>query len=256
VDAVISDNRYGFCSSSVKSIFITHQLAVKTGAGRSTDGVVNKMLRRYIEQFSECWVPDFSNEPIAAGLSRATVMPKIPVQYLGCLSRFEPCSADVEKGFILIILSGPEPQRSILEKLVLNQLPLEGYRMLLVRGQPNAGSGIRSVNGIEIADHLQATQLNELICKAELIISRSGYTTIMDLLKLKKKMILIPTPGQKEQEHLAEHLQRKKLALCYQHENFSLRNALRNAEEFEFAHIDVDMDEYKNVLAKFVNEFT
>ncbi|WP_158643812.1 glycosyltransferase [Pseudobacter ginsenosidimutans] len=101
-------------------------------------------------------------------------------------------------------------------------------------------------------DHLPAPALNRLVCKAKLVISRSGYTTVMDLLKTKKRSILVPTPGQAEQEYLASHLEKERLACSFTQEEFNLQAALQRASVFPFQTIDDDMQLYKTVINNFV----
>ncbi len=135
VDALISDNRYGFFSSKIPSVFITHQLRVKTGFGKFADILIQKFLYKWINRFTECWVPDFeSGNGIAGALSHPARFPSIPVKYLGGLSRFETCPSSVIKYDILILISGPEPQRTIFENIVLKQAGAINKRIVVVKG--------------------------------------------------------------------------------------------------------------------------
>ena len=257
VDALISDNRYGFYHPGIPSVFITHQLFVETGYGSFFNKISQKFLYKYINRFSECWVPDFKkNNSLAGKLSQPKINLAVPVKYLGALSRFEKCDQTTEKKFdLLIMLSGPEPQRTILEKLMLKQSQRVEIKIALVRGLPAESEELH--NGqVKIFNHLKADQLNNLICASEMVICRSGYTTIMDLVKLKKKMIVIPTPGQPEQEYLAEHLSQNNLAVIVKQKKFSLPHAMEVAGNFTFTHIDTNMNEYKIVIKEFVEKIS
>jgi UDP-N-acetylglucosamine transferase subunit ALG13 len=169
---------------------------------------------------------------------------------------------------LLILLSGPEPQRTILEREIRQQLPALPGKTILVRGLPQTrvkdlreenlqGKNSQEENyrendpaekdtdeeeskkerssGLKIYDHLPAAALNEVMLDAKLVIARAGYSTIMDLIALGKKSILIPTPGQTEQEYLGDHLARRRIALCIPQSEFSLSRALEAAGNFPFA---------------------
>jgi uncharacterized protein (TIGR00661 family) len=260
VKAVISDNRYGLFAPGIPCMLITHQLQVKTGFGTFPDKLVQLFLSEYINKFTECWIPDFKNETNLAGkLSHPSRPPRLPVRYIGCLSRFKDCkllSHSTESNDLLIILSGPEPQRTILEDKVVRQLKAQKRKAVLVRGLPAERGKLEDIEGLQIFNYLAADKLNELICNSRLIICRSGYTSIMDILKLRKKMIVVPTPGQAEQEYLASHLSGRKLAAKMQQNKFSIEAALQIAEGFKFEFIEENMEAYKEVIKDFALQIT
>ena len=235
-DAVISDNRFGLYHKKAHSIFITHQLCIKSSLGKWCDTILQKINYTYINHFNECWVPDEKgNENIAGELSHPKKLPKIPVSYIGILSRFELKQIASVKDHLLIILSGPEPQRSRFETMIINQITGYNGTAVIVRGLPAAKDIIPSTNKIIFHNHLPATSLNDEMLKASYIISRSGYSTIMDLVRLKKKSILVPTPGQAEQEYLARHMHFNKYAYSVSQKNFSLNESLRAAAGFNYS---------------------
>jgi len=234
-DAVISDNRYGLYHSTIPSIFITHQLVIQTPLGKWTEKELQKRNYRYINKFTECWVPDMEGENnLAAALSHPAKKPAIPVRYIGPLSRFEKKEITADKNNLLIILSGPEPQRSILEENILTAISNYDGRATIVRGLPGNASLVPSTNMIRIYNHLPSVALNEAMLEAGYIISRSGYSTVMDIAALQKKSILIPTPGQTEQEYLGQYLMKKGMAVCISQEDFSLPVALELAAGFSY----------------------
>ena len=248
IDAVISDNRFGLYNSTIPCIYITHQLTIKTG-NRFTEKIAQKIHYHFINKYAACWVPD--NEGVinlAGALSHPNRLPKTPARYIGPLSRFE--KKDVEKKYDLaVIISGPEPQRTIFEELLLDQLLNYEGKVLFVRGLPGNSTGDLSVkSNIEIHDHLSAVELNEAILRSAMMLSRSGYTTVMDLAKLQKPAILIPTPGQPEQEYLAEYLMQKKMFYCVAQKNFSLEEALQSVENFSCKFPITDMQEYVEAI--------
>lgn len=253
VDLIISDNRFGFYAPNIPSVFITHQLYIKTGLGNLADSILQKMNYRRIKKFSTCWVPDAQGQKSLAGkLSNAAKLPAIPVEYIGGLSRFSNCQQQTNSIDVLIILSGPEPQRSIFESLVLKGLKLLPEKVVMVRGLPKESSEAVVENNCTIYNHAPATLLNELICNATFVVSRSGYTTVMDLMKLGKKSILVPTPGQAEQEYLATHLREQQLAYTVSQAQFSLKDALENARTFSYRLTAMPMDDYKKRIRETV----
>jgi hypothetical protein len=234
-DAVISDNRFGLYHSDVPSIFITHQLSMKSPLGEWNEMILQKWNYNYINHFRECWVPDLIGENNLAGeLSHPMSIPRVPVKYIDVLSRFEKKEEGEIKDQLLFILSGPEPQRTILENKIINEVSHYPGTATIVRGLPSTKFVIPSTGMIKFYNHLSAKELNAEIEKADWVISRSGYSTVMDLAKLQKKSILIPTPGQTEQEYLAKELWQKKIAFSIEQKEFSLSPALEQAKKFNY----------------------
>jgi uncharacterized protein (TIGR00661 family) len=252
IDAVISDNRLGMYHSAIPCIYITHQLKIKTGL-RFIEWAAQKIHYCFINKYDECWVPDKPGDINLAGeLSHPEVLPKIPVKYLGPISRFE--SGVTEKKYdLLIILSGPEPQRSVFEEMILKDLESYNGRVLLVRGLLGTVATVKTISSfLEIKNHLTAKELNLVMLQSQLIISRCGYTTVMDLIKLRKNAILIPTPGQTEQEYLAANLHKQKLFLCIDQASFSLPVVLKKAGGFAFSKQPFSQNYLDETIANFV----
>lgn len=244
-DAVISDNRYGLYHQEIPCIFITHQLNIKSPLGKWTEKTLQKKNYKYINRFTECWVPDTEGENNLAGeLSHPSKKPATSLKYIGLLSRFfsfspfPKVSGQVgdggKKDHLLITLSGPEPQRSILEDKVIKEIGHYNGTATVVRGLPGSSSLIPSTNMIHFYNHLPAKEMNEEMLKAEYVIARSGYSTVMDALALQKKTILIPTPGQTEQEYLGKYLFEKQITFSVSQKKFSLTGALSKAKRFNY----------------------
>lgn len=231
IDIVISDNRYGLYNKTIKSIFITHQLAIETGSVL-TNALVQKLNYNLINKFDACWVPD-EEEPhdLSGKLSHPKMLPKVPTMYVGVLSRFK--KQIIEKIFdLLVIISGPEPQRTTLEEKMLLQMNKLSLKMVLVRGLPGGKNKIMNENkGLTILHHLPSKELNTLIQSSKVIVARSGYSTIMDLITLQQKAILIPTPGQTEQEYLASYLAEKKYFVSANQTDFNLEKEMKNLQD-------------------------
>ncbi len=254
IDAVISDNRLGLSHTKIPCIYITHQLKIKTG-NSFTESIAQKIHYRYINKYTTCWVPDAADETTLAGeLSHPSALPKIPVKYLGPLSRFEKATAG-NKYDLCIVLSGPEPQRTIFERLVLKDIKDFKGNVLLLRGLP--GKTIipePSIAGLEIKNHVPAAELSLALQQSKIIICRSGYSSVMDLVKLQKKAILVPTPGQTEQEYLAAYLQDKKMFFSVEQKHFSLPAALNAASDLQFAELSFSQNTFESIVEDFVRE--
>lgn len=203
LDAVISDQRFGIRSASLPSVVITHQVFPFTPVAQ---GALRKLNLRQLARFDRCWVMDEPGPPGLAGeLSHGEGMPE-NARYIGIASRMvSDGRAQVAPGNryrIVAVISGPEPQRTILEDLLIKELQLMEGKHLLVRGLPTEKDSTEHGN-VSIVPHLQTEELSYAMRHAELIISRSGYTTLMDLNALGRSALVIPTPGQDEQEYLA-----------------------------------------------------
>ena len=234
IDIVISDNRYGLHTTKVPCIFIIHQLLIKAPFA-FIEKYLQKINYHFINKFTQCWVPDFELLPNIAGvLSHPKKMPTIPVKYIGPLARFEEKHTLKKKYDYCIILSGPEPQRTVLEQLMLQQIPATTGKILLVRGLPNTLENLPITDNLEIKNHLSTIELGEAIRQSDYIITRSGYTTVMELLWLEKKSILIPTPGQTEQEYLAEKLMQQGWCYSVAQSEFKLATAISGAQQFNY----------------------
>ncbi len=202
IDLIISDNRFGFYSEKCHSIFITHQIFIQLPVGQK---VIAKINHAYIKKFDEVWVPDYEGKDNLSGkLSHGNV--PFEVKYIGPLSRLKRRELPI-KHQVTAVLSGPEPSRSRLEKLLTTELK-HIKNSVLIRGIQSSDNQ-RKEDEVMVIDHLPQEDLELLLNQSRVIICRSGYSSIMDLDKLNKEAILIPTPGQSEQEYLVKHLKKR-----------------------------------------------
>ncbi len=247
-DIVISDNRLGLYHPNIISIYMTHQLNIKTGY-RFFDKIASKIHRHFIKKYDECWVPDFKENGLAGELSHPERLSP-NVSYIGAISRFNKLHLNDKIYKLLICISGPEPQRTIFENILLDQLKNFNQKTLLVRGIVNNREKIFHQNeNVEIVNHLRAEELNMVFEQAEIILCRSGYTSVMDLIAIGKKAILIPTSGQTEQEYLARYLSSKKNFFSVEQDHFVLSNTLLEVGDFPFVVVARDMTLYKKTIA-------
>ena len=234
IDAIISDNRLGCFHKKLPSVYITHQLQILTG-NQFLDRIAVKANYFFINRFTECWVPDAAGEINMAGLlSHPKQFPKTPVKYIGKLSRFSFQDSPLVYR-LTILISGPEPQRTIFEQLIVKQSEDFDLPLFIIRGLPNNNTNLKSTNKkLQYRNHLSAEELSSVLQQSEMIIARAGYSTIMDLIALHKKAILIPTPGQTEQEYLAKKLGHEQLFLTASQHEFNLKMNIEDAASFKF----------------------
>jgi len=227
IDGVISDNRFGLYSKQVPCVFITHQLQIQSPYFTES---MRKFNYKYINKYSACWVMDDEKTNLAGKLSKPEILPN-NTTYIGVQSRFE--KQETEKKYdYLAIVSGPEPQRTILEKGLIDTLKDRAEKSLIVLGKPELNT-TDTIGNLTIKSHLNAKELNTAIAQSELIICRPGYSTVMDLAKLEKKAIFIPTPGQTEQEYLADNFMEKEICFAQQQSDFDLELAIKESANYK-----------------------
>jgi hypothetical protein len=238
---VISDNRYGLWSARVATVFITHQVFIQAPKGlRWLEPILLALNRFFMNKFDHCWVPDFPGEDNLSGkLSHKKPIPGL--QFVGPLTRFSeparragvnPLPADFPERFFLVILSGPEPQRSLLEGILKKLFDAAGPAVVFVRGLVSDPKPLRE-NNCFMMGHAGTAELAFLIEKASLLVCRPGYSTLMDLSAFGKKALLIPTPGQTEQEYLGQMLMEKGFAHCVAQQDIHLDADLKLAAQMK-----------------------
>lgn len=188
IDLIVSDNRYGFYHPKVTSILLTHQLNLQVPKFRF---IANWIVKRMVEKFDACWVPDFEDQRLTGELSNH--QQEIPVVFIGPLCRFKRSTTELKYDY-LIILSGPEPERTNFMNSILDRVEELKGQVALVGAFTEYYDSFQNPTSAELQD---------LIAGSDCIISRAGYTTIMEMYVLNKKAILYPTKGQYEQEYLA-----------------------------------------------------
>ncbi|TRO64307.1 glycosyltransferase [Christiangramia sabulilitoris] len=226
---IISDNRWGVRSELLnKNVFITHQLNVLSG---NTTFLSSYIQQQYIKKFDQCWVPDVENEPNLSGKLGHVNKESENIKYLGVLSRFKKKEMTITYNY-LVLLSGPEPQRGILEKLLSKEFKNTESKTLFIRGVFSEEEICSNNPNLSILNYSYGKELESYINQSEIIIARSGYTTVMDLSKLEKKAFFIPTPGQEEQEYLAERLKNNGITPCCDQKDFRI-SKLKEVENYK-----------------------
>ena len=257
IDAVISDNRFGCWSENVHSVFMTHQLHIQTPSlFKWTYPLINKINNNYIKHYDELWIPDNENEPSLSGILAHPADVKTKTSYIGLLSRFSSDIQDDEKDIdYLVILSGPEPQRTIFENIIVRQAHEVEGRIVILRAKPNQNDLPYNIpDNVTFFNHVDDDFFVELISKAKNIICRGGYSSLMDLISLNRSAYLVPTPGQTEQEYLADYLTKKGLFNSCRQKNFKLKSVScqESAISNNFPKVNDHLDDF---LENWLNSF-
>lgn len=225
IQGIISDNRYGCFSRQAKSVILSHQLHLRVPS-RPLEWAANRVLRFALDRFDAVWVPDAADEPNLSGALSHPALPDRVVRYIGPLSRLRPQEREQEYD-VAVVLSGPEPQRSILEARLLEQAMLLPQKFIFVQGKTQAKAHHFVSENVEVVSYLTSGELNQVLAAADVVVCRAGYSSVMDLAAIGKKAILIPTPGQTEQEYLADYLGQKNLFLAQSQEKIDLESGLK-----------------------------
>lgn len=220
IDGVISDNRLGVFSKKIPSVFITHQLNVMSG---NTSWISSFLHQNVIKKYTECWVPDTIGTPNLAGKLSHLKKTDLNIKYIGPLSRMQPKKV-AKKYDLMIILSGPEPQRGLLEEKLKKEITLYNGTVLFIKGIIEKDQKKEQIDNVTFYNFMHSRQLEQALNESDRIVCRSGYTSIMDLSKLNKKAFFIPTPGQYEQEYLAKKFKKEGLAPFTEQAHFSIKN--------------------------------
>lgn len=231
---IISDNRYGLFHSDIPSVILTHQLRVRTGMGRLADRLVQRMHYKYLNRFNATWVVDEPSAPgLADQLSHSACMPR-QHRYVGLLSRFaEPIGLPVykakEHARVLVLLSGPEPARTQLSRMLWQQVLNYKGEVVFAEGSDDALQPWEVPPHITWYRRLNGVLLETMLMWADVVVCRSGYSTLMDLAALGRRAVLIPTPGQTEQEYLAKQLKKGGAWYSAPQHDFDLNAGISNA---------------------------
>ena len=236
IDIVISDNRYGLWNKNVKCVIITHQLSIICPKWlKAFEYVLLKLNQHYINKFDECWVPDFKGLLNLSGYLSGNFWRYKNVHFIGLLSRFnKPCYMDIESvptNDVLFILSGPEPQRTVFENIILGQLKYhENIKAVVVRGITETDEVANMSENVKMVSHLETGELARAFSEAKMVICRPGYSSIMDIVTVGINAFFVPTPGQTEQEYLARYYHKKNLFYFTKQQNFDLLRAIKKSE--------------------------
>lgn len=233
-DRIVSDNRYGIYSNSVPCFFITHQLRFKLPRRFEKLEFISEYFNKlYFRNYKKIFIPDEEKEPNLSGDLSHDIkrINSSKLFYTGLLADLnfnnEPVSSDH-----LIIISGPEPQRSIFEKKAVEQAACLIGKTIIVCGKTEC-TGVRTIGNVEIYDHASREMIYSMMKGTNMIISRPGYSSVMEIVSMNKKALFIPTPGQTEQEYLGRYFKDKGYFQSVLQENMDLQTDIKTAENFK-----------------------
>jgi uncharacterized protein (TIGR00661 family) len=231
IDTVLSDNRFGLWNKNIRSLYMTHQLMIKMPRRfKWIEPVISKIHHFFIQQYDVCLIPDkFENGGYAGDLTHKYKLPG-NARFIGILSRFDGTHDGAKSHSlnnatyeIMAVLSGVEPQRALLEEILIKSLSQQDIHSLVVQGLPQEEQKIQQTGKVTVVSHLSSTEMEHYLRDTPIIICRSGYSSIMDLIALNKTALLVPTPGQTEQEYLARYLSDKDLFTTVKQDKLSLK---------------------------------
>lgn len=249
ITTIISDNRYGMYHDAVFSVFITHQLNIQI-PNKWLESMVAKYNHYFIQKFDQCWVPDHENEPSLAG-DLAHNTPLKNLRYLGPLSRMSKLPKRIIKQEVIAVLSGPEPQRTYLEEKIITQAKALPCQFLIVGGKPKTMENKQLATNIRWQSFMDADALQIAIAESEIVLARSGYSTVMDLVAMGcQKVLFIPTPGQSEQEYLAARLAQKGFSITENQSTLNLEKSIQSlSEKTTVAFVEPSGKQLENIVS-------
>ena len=242
IHAVLSDNRFGMWSERIPSIYMTHQVMIKAPSLLPfAENILYHLHKRYISNFDECWIPDTKVNGLSGDLAHKKPCP-IPAYFIGPQSRFAATASPIpEKTHkFMFIISGPEPQRSIFERIIIEQLKEYEHKVIVLSGKPELNMLKKHEGKAEIHTHMITADMLHAMRSSDLIICRSGYSGIMDLSVLGLPAVFVPTPGQTEQEYLAKYHTKSGHYYSVAQNKFSLKGLTEAAKEYSGIQIKVD----------------
>ena len=236
IDGLISDNRFGVYNKSIPSVFMTHQVSLRLNKYlRWAEPALDYANHYFIRKFDAVWIPDYLDSPNLSGELSHKHFPNNNLQFIGPISRF----MDIWDGKfpeteydVAVVLSGVEPQRTMLEEKLIAQLkPLTNLRVMLVQGKSSLHTNKIIRPGFFIKSFMDSEELMQTFLKSKYIICRSGYSTILDLAVLKQTALMIPTPGQTEQIYLGEWMSDENLIVCQHQDDINIQQGIQDLEQ-------------------------
>ena len=230
-DLIISDARYDMYSKKIPSYFISHQMRIMNPLRIN---ILEKGSERFnlffFKRFKEIIIPDFFDDNLSGELSHnLNKIDENKLNYVGVLSDFKKKKMKKDIDY-LISISGPEPQRTMLEEKILSQVDDLSGNIIITLGKTEKEEEFKTKD-IETYSFVGKEKREDLLNRSKLVISRSGYSTILDLAVIGCKALMIPTPGQIEQEYLARYHNKKKTFYSVNQDVINLKNNIKLAEK-------------------------
>lgn len=234
-DILISDNRFCINLPGIRSYLISHQLRYKLPWMISPFEMIPEFFNYlFFKKYNRILVPDYDHgQNLTGTLSHGLrYLPADKILYTGTLCDLpDEMETTFDKIDYLILISGPESQRSIFEKLIFQQVNMLQGKVVVALGKPEKKYRIRKGNAVFFS-YLTRTQITGYMKRADFIVCRSGYTTVMEMVELKKKGVFVPTPGQIEQEYLARYYLQQGWCFYLPQNKFNLLTAVTEGKHF------------------------
>jgi predicted glycosyltransferase len=189
----------------------------------NTTWITSMLHQHIIKKYAECWIPDLEGTPNLTGKLGHIKKADFVTKYIGPLSRLQKRES-AKKYDLMVILSGPEPQRGMLEDKLRSEVLKYKGTVVFIKGIIEKDQIKEQIDHVTYYNFMNTRQLEQTFNESDTVLCRSGYTTIMDLAKLDKKAFFIPTPGQYEQEYLAKKLKKEGLVPYAEQNDFTIEN--------------------------------
>lgn len=210
-DLIISDHCYGMHHSNIRNYFLSHQIYFAIPQPfQFLSPLVSRFNHSFHRKYDKVIIPDLyeNGNGLLSGKLSNTPSIEGKYYYAGILSSIRK-QVPNEKVHLLVSISGPEPQRTIFEEIILKQIDKIIGKKIIVLGKSEKDKIIIDEDDLKVYTHLPRCDMEKLLNQAELIITRPGYSTLMELAELGKIALLVPTPGQTEQQYLANRMKEK-----------------------------------------------
>jgi uncharacterized protein (TIGR00661 family) len=230
-DLILSDGRYDMYNRKIPSFFISHQMRIMNPLRIHMFETGSEIFNQFFfKRFTAAIIPDFKEDSLSGDLSHnLRRINEQKLHYVGVLSDFkkQKKKQDID---VFISISGPEPQRSMLEQHIMEQVETLQGTIVITLGKSEVMHDYAKKH-ITIFSFLSKEKREDLLNRSKVIVSRSGYSTIMDLAVLGKKGLIIPTPGQIEQEYLAQYHMQKGTFFSVEQQNLDLLQNLKGVSQ-------------------------
>ena len=251
-DLIISDARYDVYSKKIPSYFISHQMRIMNPLRikklESGSEIFNSF---FFKRFREVIVPDFNEDSLSGDLSHNLKrIDESRINYVGVLSDFSKKQTNKDIDYFISI-SGPEPQRTLFEEKVLSQIDQLNGNIIITLGKTEINEKLNNEN-ITTYTFLSKKEREDLLNRTKLVISRSGYSTILDLAVIGTKALMVPTPGQVEQEYLGQYHSKKRSFFAVRQDQINLKKNVKKAKEFTGIKRKCDVDSSVNNIMQVI----
>jgi len=234
-DLIISDNRFSLALGGVRSLLISHQLRYKLPWPiQKMEWLPEYFNYSHFKKYDRIIVPDIEkNKTLTGELSHnMRYLPENKLYYLGIMTTLKQKIREVGESIdYFVIISGPEPQRTKFEKIILTQVRKLKGRVVIALGKPEKDYKIRMGSSV-IYTYLNRDKISDYLRRAKFIISRPGYTTVMEMIESGKRGLFIPTPGQIEQVYLAKYFMENNWCYSISQYDLDLSTAVKIAKTY------------------------